>query len=100
MAKTLHFPRAAEQTYVTQPSLSGPLGDLEDKSGVPPVARSRAKLILTLERGHRLHDQVPALCDQLGAITSQDYGGSSNRPPGRAVRLCEGEQPHLPGPRA
>ena len=32
---------------------------------------------LTLERGHRLHDQVRALCEQYGAKLSLDYEGTS-----------------------
>jgi LysR family hydrogen peroxide-inducible transcriptional activator len=33
--------------------------------------------ILTLEPGHRLHDQVRSLCDQFGANLSLDYEGTS-----------------------
>ena len=47
VAETLHFRRAAEQTHVTQPTLSGQLRELEDKLGVQLVERSRSKVILT-----------------------------------------------------
>ena len=47
VAETLHFRRAAEQTHVTQPTLSGQLRELEDRLGVQLVERSRAKVILT-----------------------------------------------------
>lgn len=47
LAETLHFRRAAEQTHVTQPTLSGQLRELEEKLGVQLVERSRSKVILT-----------------------------------------------------
>lgn len=44
-------------------------------------AVSRADLegetVLTLERGHRLHDQVEDLCEEYGARLSLDYEGTS-----------------------
>lgn len=33
--------------------------------------------VLTLEPGHRLHDQVSELCDEFGASLSRDYEGTS-----------------------
>ena len=43
------------------------------------AARSdlKGETVLTLERGHRLHDQVRELCDQFGAELSLDYEGTS-----------------------
>jgi LysR family hydrogen peroxide-inducible transcriptional activator len=43
------------------------------------VARSdlRGETVLTLETGHRLHDQVRDLCDEFGASLSIDYEGTS-----------------------
>ncbi len=37
----------------------------------------KGETILTLERGHRLHDQVRVLCDQYDAKLSLDYEGTS-----------------------
>ncbi|MDJ0950900.1 MAG: hydrogen peroxide-inducible genes activator [Alphaproteobacteria bacterium] len=37
----------------------------------------KGETVLTLERGHRLHDQVRDLCDQFGANLSLDYEGTS-----------------------
>ena len=43
------------------------------------AARSdlKGETVLTLEPGHRLHDQVRDLCDQFGANLSLDYEGTS-----------------------
>ncbi len=43
------------------------------------VARSdlKGETVLTLEPGHRLHDQVRDLCEQFGANLSLDYEGTS-----------------------
>ena len=37
----------------------------------------KGETFLTLERGHRLHDQVRELCDQYGAKLALDYEGTS-----------------------
>lgn len=37
----------------------------------------KGETVLTLEPGHRLHDQVRELCDQFGASLSLDYEGTS-----------------------
>lgn len=47
VSETLHFRRAAERTYVTQPTLSAQLRELEGKLGVQLVERSRARVVLT-----------------------------------------------------
>ncbi|MBP2231265.1 LysR family hydrogen peroxide-inducible transcriptional activator [Azospirillum agricola] len=33
--------------------------------------------ILTMERGHRLHDQIARLCSDVGAIHARDYAGTT-----------------------
>ena len=40
-------------------------------------ANLKGETVLTLERGHRLHDQVRDLCDEFGAHLSFDYEGTS-----------------------
>lgn len=47
IADTLHFRRAAEQTHVSQPTLSGQLRELEHRLGVQLVERSRSRVVLT-----------------------------------------------------
>lgn len=42
-----------------------------------PRARLANERILTLERGHRLHDQVRRICEETGAELSLDYGATS-----------------------
>ncbi len=48
-------------------------------AGREAIQRSdlEGETFLTLERGHRLHDQVRALCEQYGAMLSLDYEGTS-----------------------
>lgn len=33
--------------------------------------------ILVMERGHRLHDEIAALCNDFGAVQAQDYAGTT-----------------------
>lgn len=33
--------------------------------------------ILTMERGHRLHDQIAKLCSEVGAVHARDYAGTT-----------------------
>lgn len=33
--------------------------------------------VLTMERGHRLHDQIATLCQEVGAIHASDYAGTT-----------------------
>ncbi|MSO89324.1 MAG: hypothetical protein EXQ89_05075 [Rhodospirillaceae bacterium] len=37
----------------------------------------KGETVLTLERGHRLHDQVAQLCQEMGAKLTLDYEGTS-----------------------
>lgn len=48
-------------------------------AGKPNASRSdlKGETVLTLERGHRLHDQVHDLCERFGANLSLDYEGTS-----------------------
>lgn len=50
-----------------------PLATLERVSR----ARLEGERILTLERGHRLHDQVRRICEETGAELSLEYGATS-----------------------
>ncbi|MDJ0607660.1 MAG: LysR substrate-binding domain-containing protein [Kiloniellales bacterium] len=61
-----------EPLWVVAP-VEHPLAGRED------AARSdlKGENVLTLELGHRLHDQVRDLCDQFGATLSHDYEGTS-----------------------
>jgi LysR family hydrogen peroxide-inducible transcriptional activator len=42
-----------------------------------PRARLEGQRILTLETGHRLHDQVRRICEETGAEIDLDYGATS-----------------------
>jgi LysR family hydrogen peroxide-inducible transcriptional activator len=42
-----------------------------------PRSRLAGERILTLETGHRLHDQVRRICEETGAEISLDYGATS-----------------------
>ncbi len=42
-----------------------------------PRDRLRGETILTLEPGHRLHEQIRHICDETGAHISLDYAGTS-----------------------
>ena len=47
VADTRHFGRAAEQTFVSQPTLSAQLKKLEDYLGVQLIERSPKRIALT-----------------------------------------------------
>jgi LysR family hydrogen peroxide-inducible transcriptional activator len=42
-----------------------------------PRDRLKGETLLTLEPGHRLHDQVRQICDASGAVLNLDYGATS-----------------------
>jgi len=60
VADTLNFSRAAERCFVTQPTLSGGIKELEDRLGVRLIERTRRSVLLTplgeeiVARGRRL----------------------------------------------
>ena len=47
VADTLHFRRAAEVCYVTQPTLSAQIKELEARLGAQLVERSRSRVLMT-----------------------------------------------------
>ena len=60
VADTLNFSRAADLCFVTQPTLSAGIKELEDRLGVPLIERTRRSVMLTplgeeiAERARRL----------------------------------------------
>lgn len=49
---------------------------LTGKEAIRPEELS-GETILTMERGHRLHDQIAKLCSDVGAIHARDYAGTT-----------------------
>ncbi|WP_167767128.1 LysR substrate-binding domain-containing protein [Jannaschia formosa] len=67
-----HVPLFHEPLLVVMPS-DHPLAA---RDRVPPEAL-RGETVMTLETGHRLHDTVADLAEEVGAILSLDYEGTS-----------------------
>lgn len=80
LAKELHFGRAAELAFVTQPALSQQIAKLEALMGVQLLIRDRRHVTLT-PAGISLRDDAQALFEQLdqalrrarGATTDQEF---------------------------
>lgn len=49
---------------------------LADKKAILPVDLE-GETILSMEHGHRIHDQIAALCSDVGAIHAKDYAGNT-----------------------
>ncbi len=61
VAETLNFSRAAEICFVTQPTLSAGIKELEDRLGVQLIERTRRSVMLTpLGEGGRSAGATPA----------------------------------------
>jgi LysR family hydrogen peroxide-inducible transcriptional activator len=75
VADTLHFRRAAETVYVTQPTLSTQLRELEDKLGVQLVERSRSGVTLT-PVGKAVADRARGVLRDVADITALARAGA------------------------
>lgn len=64
VAKELHFRRAAEQLFISQPGLSRQIKQMEEVLGVPLFERHNRKVVLT-PSGKYLVKELPTLFQQL-----------------------------------
>lgn len=68
VARERHFGRAAEASFVSQPTLSVAIKKLEDELGVTLFERSSGEVVPTLV-GARVVEQAQRVLEQAGAIT-------------------------------
>ena len=69
VAETLNFSRAAEICFVTQPTLSAGIKELEDRLGVRLVERTKRSVILT-PVGEEIAERAAALLLSVGIGTA------------------------------
>ncbi len=67
VARTRHFGRAAEQCFVSQPTLSGQIRKLEEQLGVAIFERTSRSVALT-PVGERIVQQAHAVLDQVAGL--------------------------------
>lgn len=70
IADHLNFSRAAEQLYISQPTLSYHISNLEKELGTPLFIREKRKLILT-DAGKILREEVQKACKHVDAAIQQ-----------------------------
>lgn len=80
VAETLNFRRAAEQVFITQPSLSRQIQHLEASLGAQLFERSRRNVRLTregmilFEEAHQLLEKADQLKEKIGRATRGEIG--------------------------
>ncbi len=84
VADTLNFSRAAEATFVTQPTLSAGLKELEGRLGVALAERTRRQVILT-PVGAEIAERARALL--LAAREIEELAAAQAAPEGGDLRL-------------
>lgn len=84
LAETRHFGRAAEQCFVSQPTLSTQIRKLEDELGVPLFERSPRKILLT-PAGERILKHAREALSQVGLM--QDIAKHTLDPEAASIRL-------------
>src|SRR5438067_8193365 len=67
LAQERHFGRAAQKSFVTQPTLSLALAKLEDELGVRLFERNKNEVLVTA-RGQAIVDQARRVLDEVGKI--------------------------------
>jgi LysR family hydrogen peroxide-inducible transcriptional activator len=67
LAQERHFGRAAQKSFVTQPTLSLALAKLEDELGVKLFERNKNEVLLT-GRGEAIVEQARRVLDEVGKI--------------------------------
>lgn len=84
VAEHRHFGRAAEECYVSQPTLSTQLKKLEAELGIELVERNRGHILLT-EAGERIVDRARAVLRETDQI--RDIARQANDPGTGTIRL-------------
>ncbi|MEM7543591.1 MAG: LysR substrate-binding domain-containing protein [Pseudomonadota bacterium] len=84
VAKTLHFGRAADACFVSQPTLSVGIRKLEEELGVRIFERNRNEVLITPE-GQQLVDQASRVLE--AANTFKDIAAAQSDPIGKQIRL-------------
>jgi LysR family hydrogen peroxide-inducible transcriptional activator len=74
LAQERHFGRAAQKSFVTQPTLSLALAKLEDELGVKLFERNKNEVLLTT-RGQAIVEQARRVLDEVGKIPHIARGG-------------------------
>ena len=67
LAQELHFGRAAQKSFVTQPTLSLAIQKLEDELGLQLFERNKNEVIVT-EKGLQVVEQARKVLDEVGKI--------------------------------
>src|SRR5436853_1215677 len=74
LAQERHFGRAAQKSFVTQPTLSLALAKLEDELGVRLFERNKNEVLLTA-KGQAIVEQARRVLDEVGKIHGIARGG-------------------------
>src|SRR4029079_802025 len=74
LAQERHFGRAAQKSFVTQPTLSLALAKLEDELGVKLFERNKNEVLVTA-RGQQIVEQARRVLDEAGKIQGLPRGG-------------------------
>ncbi len=74
LAQERHFGRAAQKSFVTQPTLSLALAKLEDELGVKLFERNKNEVLVTA-RGQAIVEQARRVLDEAGKIQHIARGG-------------------------
>ena len=74
LAQERHFGRAAQKSFVTQPTLSLALAKLEDELGVKLFERNKSEVLVTA-RGQAIVEQARRVLDEAGKIQHIARGG-------------------------
>src|SRR5258708_40162506 len=74
LAQERHFGRAAQRSFVTQPTLSLALAKLEDELGMKLFERNKNEVLITA-RGQAIVEQARKVLDEVGKLQGIARGG-------------------------
>src|SRR3979411_1788624 len=74
LAQERHFGRAAQRSFVTQPTLSLALAKLEDELGMKLFERNKNEVLVTA-RGQAIVEQARKVLDEVGKLQGIARGG-------------------------